>query len=816
MRIKSISTLIFVLFLLLGSYATAQQPNTTCNHCQKLKKERHKTLFSGGDFKANNIDYNDRSDTVDVLHYDIDFKYINFSPGAIEAATTLHFTPKMNNVGHLTMDLLRLTVDSIKMAGNLLGYTYNDTTLVAIFGSPINIGDTATLTVYYRGQPQPDFMWGGFYFQNGYGYNLGVGFSANPHTFGRVWYPCFDNFVERATYTFTITTPSTKTSHCNGILMSDVVNGGERIRVWQMNTPIPSYLSCVAAADYSTVHQTFTGINGAIPVELVAVPADTVGVKNSFVNLSQALAAYEYWFGPYRWDKIGYSMVPFNAGAMEHATNIAYPRSFANGSLTYETIVMHELSHHWWGDLATCETAEDMWINEGMASYCEHLFLEYHYGHDRYITEVKNNHYSVMQSAHTSEGGYLAVSGIPHEYTYGDHVYKKGAAMAHNLRWYLGDTLFRTGMTAVLDSFGLNSLSSSQMRDKLTAETGVDMTDFFNDWIFSGGFSHFEIDSFAVTPATGLWEVTVRVQQKLKGAPAFHNNTPLQFTFYDDQWNRAEERALVSGEFDQVNFSLPFAPSVIIINEGHVLNQARLDVDKKLYSTGNNPLSYVQLPGFNVTSISDSAWIHAEYHPVAPDPIVSNLYNYQISSNRFWTVTGVWDSTFNADFRIEPSTLLDADLMAGSGLDSIILLWRPTPMSEWQEHPNYSKFVLGGFGYVKPLTILRGDYALGKGQMGLGVMETVSAADALPLRVYPNPAHKHLNIEIDLKTASQLVFELYDLQGRLLLSTPAAGYDSGKQTAGIFLGDLSVGAYLLEVKDEQGVLLGVEKVVVSK
>src|SRR5690606_36875666 len=114
------------------------------------------------------------------------------------------------------------------------------------------------------------------------------------------------------------------------------------------------------------------------------------------------------------------------------------------------------------------------------------------------------------------------------------HVYNKGASVAHNLRWYLDDALFRSGMTAVLDSFGFNNINSSQMRDKLTQSTGIDMTDFFNDWVFNGGFSHFELDSFSITPTTGLWDVQIKVQQKLKGAPNFHINTPLQFTFYDD------------------------------------------------------------------------------------------------------------------------------------------------------------------------------------------------------------------------------------------------------------------------------------------
>jgi aminopeptidase N len=59
---------------------------------------------------------------------------------------------------------------------------------------------------------------------------------------------------------------------------------------------------------------------------------------------------------------------------MEHATNIAYMQALVNGYTQYESTMAHELSHHWFGDLATCETAGDMWLNEGWARYCESIF----------------------------------------------------------------------------------------------------------------------------------------------------------------------------------------------------------------------------------------------------------------------------------------------------------------------------------------------------------------------------------------------------------------------------------------------------------
>jgi hypothetical protein len=801
-----------LLFFTLGLVALKAQHHEHCPSCQHLKQELREAYLDWGGQKSLNINYNDRSDTFDILHYTINLKITNPSSGSVSANCEIQFSPKMNNLQQITLDLLRLTVDSIKMGNTNLSFTHNDTLIYANFPTPLNIGDTANIQVFYRGQPQADAMWGGFYFQGGYAFNLGVGFAADPHNYGRVWYPCFDNFVERATYTFNITTDPNMPAFCNGSLTNDVTNGPDRTRTWEMETPIPTYLSCVAAADYTVVHQNYSGLTGLVPIELVAKAADTSNMKNSFINLNKAMEAYEYWFGPYVWNKVGYSAVPFNSGAMEHATNIAYPLITLNGSLTYETLMAHELSHHWWGDLATCETAEDMWINEGMATYCEHLFLEYVYGWDRYIDEVKHNHYNVLQNAHLTEGGYRPISGVPHQYTYGDHVYKKGAAMAHNLRWYLGDSLFRMGMTAVLDSFALNDLSSAEMRDYLTQVTGVDLTDFFNDWVFNGGFSHFELDSMTVNPNGGNFDVNLSIQQKLKGAPNFHNNTPLQFSFIDDQWNREERIALVSGEFDQLNFSgLSFEPKMVIINENHGLNQARMDQARMIDAAGNFSFGDAKLMSFTVNAVTDSAYVHMAYHPVAPDSIFDNPYDYQISKNRYWSVRGIWDANFDAEFRIEPNSNLDSDLMANFGADSLILLYREKPEDPWREHPDYVKQQIASFNFMRVQTILAGDYALANGQMGLGV-GIQQRSNIKESKIYPNPADSQLTIDLRLRKRHELSFEIYNLNGQLLqqniIDTP-----SGKSQQTISLGDWPAGIYFLKIRDHKGSVLASHKFV---
>ena len=155
--------------------------------------------------------------------------------------------------------------------------------------------------------------------------------------------------------------------------------------------------------------------------------------------------------------------MPFNAGAMEHATNITYPIYAVNGGLGQEELMAHELAHMWWGDNVTCQTDGDMWINEGWASFSEYLFLEDVYSRERYESAMKADLREMLQFAHHREEMYRAVSGQPHEYVYGDHVYKKGALVAHNLRGYMGDEAFFSAIDQFMEQFKHSAVSSDSL-----------------------------------------------------------------------------------------------------------------------------------------------------------------------------------------------------------------------------------------------------------------------------------------------------------------------------------------------------------------
>lgn len=715
---------------------------------------------------------NSRSDTIDIINYQINLSIMDFTGKTMSGNCKVSFLAKLNGVGHIDLDLLELNVDSVKDASNnSLTFSHNDTLLRITLPTILNSGDSSEVIVYYGGAPVKDNSgFGGFYYDNNYAYNLGVGFDANPHNFGRVWFPCFDNFVEHSTYEFNIITSGGKKAHCNGILIKDSVIAGDTIvRNWVMNEPIPTYLACVAVSDYTTVYQNFLGTMGTIPVELAARAPDTTALKNSFVNLEQALTIYENQYGPYLWSKIGFVLVPFNSGAMEHATCVAYPRAAANGTLTYETLMAHEFAHHWWGDLITCETAGDMWINEGMATYSEHIFTEFMYGRTAYMNDVKANHKNILQFAHIDDDGFRSLSNMDHAYTYGTHTYQKGASVAHNMRAYLGDSLFFYGLQEVLDSFKFKNINPTEFKNKLTTATGIDMTNFFNDWILQPGYSNFKVDSFDVVLNSPNYNVTLYIQQKLRGATNFHTGTPLEVTFYDNNWNKYTDFIVASGQYSSVQITLPFQPTLVILNERNLLNQARTDDQLVVNSTSNIQQLNMSMSNLGINSISDSALLQIEHHWVAPDTIKNNVNNYRISTKRYWNIKGLLPANFHASARFEfngmsSTGFLDEDLLSIAN-DSIILLYREGTHDDWQEYPYYTKTTVSTLpiGFFQVDSLLMGEYTFANSPTAVVVNEQVVNNNAFKL--YPNPTKGVVKMEANENNGQLKRLAVYSLSG---------------------------------------------------
>lgn len=766
-----------------------------------------------------------RSDTVDVLNYEIYLDFTNADLGTLKGFCEVKFAPLLNT-NSISLDLLKLTVDSVVMHGNVLPYSYNDTLLVTHFGSTINAGMTDSVTVYYHGAPPMDPSgWGGFYMTGGYYYNLGVGFESDPHNFGRAWHPCFDNFVERATYDFQILTDAGNTAYCNGTRTGLTPLGSDSlITTWKMQTAIPSYLASVAVSSYTHVVQNYYSSlqSQNIPVWLAAKAVDTTNLKASFIHLMDALEGFENYYGPYNWERVGYVLVPFNSGAMEHATNIAYPLLTANGTTAYETLMAHELSHHWWGDWVTCLTAEEMWINEGMAKYAEHLFTEWVYDYDAYMDLMRENHYDVLHRAHINDSGFYALNAVPVKYTYGDHSYNKGADVLHTLRSYMGDVAFFAALKSIQTTYGGDNISSVEFMNHINSLGGYNVTDFFESWIFQPGFAHFSIADFSYTTGIDSYLVEVVVDQKLKGGASYHQNVPLQITFMDSYFNVYTEDILMPAGYAVFNFDIPIKPVFVGINLNEKINDATTAVSEVITSTGNYLWNYANVR-LGVTSLVDSAFVRIEHNWVYPD-VVGVPDNIQISMDRYWNIHGVGLDEVEGNLKFDynakpiPSGNFDNGLMVDLGNqafteDSLVLLYRPDAQSDWSIHPDYDVNFTGSHtdksGYIVANTFAAGQYAFGYRTHSVGIFEAGKADRTYS--VYPNPASDSIILDLSNWESGGLELQIVGMEGKLALTRTIQG---GQKNA-VDIAGLSEGYYLIIIRNAAGQTLGTQRISVE-
>jgi aminopeptidase N len=732
--------------------------------------------------------YDPRSDSIDILKYTINLNISDITGKKISGSTTIKLHPKINNIHYLNVDLLRLSIDSIKLGNNTLGYHYNDTLLSINLNSNYQSTDTISVTVFYKGTPQGDPTgWGGFYFQSGYAYNLGVGFGSNPHVYGRVWFPCFDNFTERSTYEFNIKTIPSKSAYCNGELISDTIDSQNlRTRRWVLNKEIPTYLASVAVGTYVDLKMSYVGVDRTIPILIATTVTDSTKVKASLIHLKDALHTYEKFFGPYVWNRVGYALVPFNQGAMEHATNIAFPISFLNGGVTtYEEIAAHELSHHWFGDYITCSSQEEMWINEGWASYCEYLFREEVYGKTAYINGIKTLHESLLHFVRYKEGD-LNLNNIPFEYTYGDHVYLKGAIMAHNLRGYLGDSLFSIAVKQTLLANAYKSISNEQFQQSLSTASGVDLSYFFEDWIYQPGWAHFSIDSVEVSKINLEFNAKVFVRQMKYANTHFDQHVPMQITFFDKNMNSITRTIMLNGEYSIIDVRVPFVPVLSVLNMNDKISQAISSEQKMLKNTG--VVNFV-LAKMNVTvnSNTDSSLMRIEHHYTGPQGQTGNNIQ-RISPQRYWTVSGILSNDFKASTKFSydgrsavfsGNNYLDHQLNI-TNEDSLVLLYRKNTSEKWTEYPYYTKNTLSSktdkYGNITIDSLRLGEYCLGMGvSLKLGLLEN-KRIHQNSFEVFPNPSSNSIEITpIGFSNNDILCIYIYTNTGELVFTKKQEG-----------------------------------------
>lgn len=764
-----------------------------------------------------------RGDTVDIRSILLNLDLSDFTTKVMRAKATLGVNAKKNGVEGMKLDLLKLTVDSVKVNSFSSLFDYNDSLLNVNLLTTLNTGDSATVEIYYHGTPYRapgDF--GGFYWTGQYAFNIGVSFLADPHNYGRVWFPCFDNFEVRSNYEFFVTTKNTHKAFCNGLLQGVTTNGNKKIWHWKLGQQIPSYLASVAVSDYATVSDTVIGLTGVLPVDLAANATDTAVMKSLFVHLKDAFHIQEDMWGPYLWDRVGYCIVPFSAGAMEHATNIGFMNYYLSVLADEaEHTMAHELSHHWFGNLVTCATASDMWLNEGWARYNEHLFAERLYGDSTYNSLVRINHKNVLHTAHVRDLAYLPVSGVPTEQTYGTTVYDKGADVIHTLRYYMGDGAFFSCVKSFIDTYKWNTITTEQLRDYLTQCSGVNLNDYFADWVKAPGFPHFSVENYTkeyqIIGSENYMRVHFTVRQKLHHAPHYYNNVPVQVAYFAPNATRVlTDTVWVSGQCtDHTTAWVPVMTGMIefaeLDFEGN-LQDAITDEWQTLQDTGTYDFGTAKML-VHVNTATNAAMVRVAHNWVRAEPMKNKIAGLHLHDKRYWTVSGnlpPFQNNITASAVVYyngTDQSLDSTFFI-SNEDSLLLMYRANNDSEWVEAPAYTINKQGSAndksGYITITNLLAGQYCMAIRNAAIPDTTTADAdcvftsiKETQPqydFKLYPNPTNSIVTVEFEKDLFDTAT--LLDVTGKRLTAQKIV---AGQSMLQFNLKTYTAGTYLVEL-----------------
>lgn len=765
------------------------------------------------------------TDTIDVLHYDLRLDVGHQVSNRIVGQAQLDIK-KLQTVQWVRLDLTNAQINAISLNGqpvDTTNYRYDSRNL-QINTQQVAPGETFTLTIDYTSAGKVEsYGWGGFHLDASIYYNLGVAFGEYPHGYGRSWFPCHDSFSDKATYTFRYTTPTNWTTTSTGQRDSCYRNDdGSETSHWVLNEPTPTYLISVAMGPFTRIERSLQGLNDTYPLTIAYRNFDSSAVANAFAQLDYVVPMFERCFGPYRWHTIGYTGTP--KGSMEHVNNISLVNSaMATLDQSGQNVMAHELSHAWFGNLVTCATSYDMWINEGGASFCEEVAAEGVKGktasNEVYLTNLEK----VFRTTHIEDNGYKPLYGHTPEYTYGSTVYNKGATVWHSLRGYLGDSLFYASMRTLFDHNAFGNLDSWQLRDSLSLYSGVDLTSFFDFHVFGKGFVDYSLDKIEYACPSGEsdpFSVTLTVRQKMVGQddPTVYchaNRVPV--TFFINNTPFATRIMEFDGPIGTQTFALNKRPDYAVLDYYQTLSDAVTDYIYPVVAKQQSefPLAHIKT---SVSAFTDSTLLHVAHHWSRPDGewTDSTILNPGIirMANRYWQITGqIPDGTkLRGYLHFAKSSInwngLDRNFYTQSAtFDSIEVLYREDPQHQWRVvKSNTSGNSSEGYFIVNPL--LPGQYTLAVIDTSLLAINEPHSSDADRPFLCPNPCKGNCQIHIP-DYEGLLTISIFDTTGKRQKTLHRVANNSTIQLT------LNQGIYIVKARTEKGGTVFTQKLIVQ-
>ena len=544
--------------------------------------------YYGEEPKVRGIYNPSRTLLTDLIHTKLEVNF-DWKKSRMNGKATISAKQHFYASDSLILDAKGMDINKVELNGKALTYTYTDSLKLRIKLDKVYTRDEKfTVVIDYVSKPDERTTGGsaaitsdkGLYFINPKGEIKGKMpqiWTQGETEANSVWFPTVDAPNAKTTQEMFITVEDKYLTLSNGKMIASVKNAnGTRTDHWKQDLPHAPYLFMMAVGEFKVVKDIYTRPDGTkMDVNYYVEPEFEANAKAIFGETPAMIKFFSQKLGvEFPWDKYSQIVVrDYVSGAMENTGSVIFgdyvyktDRELMDGN--DQSTIAHELFHHWFGDLVTCESWANLPLNESFANYSQYLWDEHRYGIDEadYQAEQEANGYfnSGMQQ------GYHDLIWFAHydkEDMFDGHSYNKGGRILHMLRNYLGDEAFFKGLNNYLTTNKYKAAEVHNLRMAFEEVTGEDLNWFFNQWFLSKGHPIvFTTQTINVENKTVT--ITTKQKQATDDFPIY--KLPVTFAIWDANGKRSE-KVMIDSIDQSFTFSYTGELKNVLFDENQVL-----------------------------------------------------------------------------------------------------------------------------------------------------------------------------------------------------------------------------------------------------